>query len=63
METFHVTLLGDDEVDLEWFITAVNPSVALAEALVASQGSPGIYSVWDPLDPHGMPLLEEEVQC
>jgi hypothetical protein len=61
METFHITLLDDYEENLEWFITAANPSVALAEALVASQGSPGIYSVWDPQDPQGMPLLEETI--
>lgn len=59
METFEVTLLADD-LESSWQIPAQDPDEALEIAIAASAGV-GIYSVWDPLDPMGMPLVEREV--
>jgi hypothetical protein len=55
---FEVTLIGDDDTDQQGRITAASPEDALAEGFHMSQGQPGIYSVWDPSDLFGMPLLE-----
>jgi hypothetical protein len=55
---FEVTLIGDDDTDQQWRITAASPENALTEGLHMSQGQPGIYSVWDSSDLFGMPVLE-----
>jgi hypothetical protein len=57
-EKFEVTLLTDDDSDISWKIAAETPEQALEEAMRLPDACAGIYSVWDPQDPNGMPLLE-----
>jgi hypothetical protein len=59
METFEVTLLSDSDENLSWTFDTSTPVEALSEAYRASSGASGVYSVWDPMDAHGMPLIEE----
>lgn len=58
-ETFEVTLQSEN--GLAWQIEATHPDEALREAVRLASNAPGIYSVWDPQDPMGMPLVECEV--
>lgn len=55
---FPVTLLTSGNEDLSWHVSAATPSDALLEAINRSGLRSGIYSVWDPDDPFGMPLVE-----
>lgn len=61
METFEVTLLCEDDSEFIWSVEALVPEEALTNCLERAVGKSGIYSVWDPEDPHGMPLLERTV--
>lgn len=56
---FTVTFM-DDTSETEWIVSAPNPEVALDQVLALS-GEPGIYSVWDPEDLFGMPVLERTI--
>jgi hypothetical protein len=55
METFEVTLLCEDDTEFRWSMEALVPEEALNSCLERAEGKSGIYSVWDPEDPHGMP--------
>jgi hypothetical protein len=57
-EEFEVTLLTDDDFDISWKIIAESPEQALEKAMRLPNACAGTYSVWDPQDPNGMPLLE-----
>ena len=61
MEMFEVTLHCDNDEEFTWIIEALIPEEALTNCLELAVGQSGIYSVWDPEDPHGMPLLEKTV--
>ena len=61
METFEVTLLADSDENSAWKFDASTPTEALSEAYRASNGACGVYSVWDPQDVNGMPLIETTV--
>jgi hypothetical protein len=58
---FQVTHLGVDDAEYQWNIPADDPEVALTIAIEAARHSRGIYSVWDPDDPMGMPLGERTI--
>jgi thiamine biosynthesis lipoprotein ApbE len=58
MPIFDVTLLGPDDSEHSWRIHARDPEAALSAAIEASDRTSGIYSVWDPDDLVGMPLVE-----
>ncbi len=57
MEMFPVTYLSDHD-SMEWTINAATPEEALDEAVSRKESAEGVYSVWDPQDVRGMPLLE-----
>ena len=57
-EKFEVTLLTSDDSDISWKIIAETPEQALEKAMRLPDACAGTYSVWDPQDPNGMPLLE-----
>lgn len=61
MEIFEVTFLGDDDSEATRRFEAATPEDALGAALIQMEIKQGTYSVWDPQDPHGMPLLERTV--
>jgi hypothetical protein len=60
VETFEVTHLADAQED-SWLVEATDPNDALEEAVRLASDAPGMYSVWDPQDPMGMPLVEREI--
>ena len=62
MPNFHVTHLGPDDSEDSWAIPSDDPEAALSAAIEAAGGTEGIYSVWDPEDPMGMPLLERTIK-
>jgi hypothetical protein len=59
-EEFEVTLLTDVDTTLSWKVIAETPEQAIEIALGFPNACAGIYSVWDPQDPTGMPLKEYE---
>jgi hypothetical protein len=61
MPVFQVTHLGIDDSENQWSIPADEPEVALTIAIETAGHSRGIYSVWDPEDPMGMPLGEQTI--
>jgi hypothetical protein len=61
MPRFHVSVLRTDDSESTWEIPALDLEDALNRAIQTSGGASGIYSVWDPDDPMGMPLLERDV--
>jgi len=58
IEEFEVTLLNDLDSTISWSISADTPEQAIAFARKHPNSGTGIYSVWDPQDPNGMPLME-----
>lgn len=58
--SFEVTLVDLGE-ERSWRVDANNPSDALSAVLGLSGSRTGIYSVWDPQDPHGMPVVEQTI--
>lgn len=58
---FEVTFLGEDDSELTWIVEAETPETALKECSAKANRQHGTYSVWDPEDPHGMPLLERTI--
>lgn len=61
MEIFEVTFLDDDDSEVAWCCEAATPEDALGAGRIHMESKHGTYSVWDPRDPHGMPLLERTV--
>jgi hypothetical protein len=57
-EEFEVTLLTTADTTLSWKVFAETPEQALGIAMNFPDACAGIYSVWDPQDPNGMPLIE-----
>jgi hypothetical protein len=61
MPVFQVTYLGADDSENQWSSPADEPEAALAVAIEGADRRRGIYSVWDPEDPMGMPLAERTI--
>jgi hypothetical protein len=61
-EEFEVTLLTTADTTFSWKVVAETPEQALEIAMGLPGACAGIYSVWDPQDPHGMPLKECIIQ-
>jgi hypothetical protein len=57
-EEFEVTLLTDLDTNLSWTVLADTPDQAMSLVRDYPDAVSGIYSVWDPQDPNGMPLME-----
>ena len=56
---FAVSVLGESGHEYVGTVQAQTPEDALMGMQDLQRHRPGIYSVWDPDDQHGMPLLEE----
>ena len=63
MPTFHVAHLGTNDSENSLNISAGDPEAALSAAIEAASRAGGIYSVWDPEDPMGMPLVGRTVEA
>ena len=61
MTDFPVTVLLESSEEITLSIRAARPGEALDRAVEATGGVSGIYSVWDPEDPMGMPVFEQVV--
>jgi hypothetical protein len=57
-ERFPVTLMLEDGSEKSGYFDSPDPTGALESAMAAWDRLSGIYSVWDPVDPWGMPLAE-----
>lgn len=60
-EEFEVSLLTDVDTTFSWKVVAETPERAIDVAVDSPDACAGIYSVWDPQDPNGMPLGERTV--
>ena len=58
-EVFSVSLIDESDEEHLSAVPARTPGEALKCMQVRQGYRPGIYSVWNPDDPHGMPLIEE----
>ena len=59
IELFSVSVIDESGSEHLDSVSAGTPEDALRRMQVAQGYRRGIYSVWNPDDPHGMPLLEE----
>ncbi len=59
-ERFPVTLMDENGAEQSGYFDSPNPMAALEAATDAWDRASGIYSVWDPHDPWGMPLIEQD---
>lgn len=57
-QSFPVTYLSEEGAVQEWEYPTPEPGEALDTAMAVNHNRPGVYSVWDPEDRFGMPLLE-----
>lgn len=55
---FPVSILLGSSEELHLWVEASDPEVAVTKVRRLEGDVPGIYSVWDPEDPMGMPVLE-----
>ena len=60
-EAFSVSLIDESDEEHVSAVPARTPEEALKRMQVAQGFRSGIYSVWNPDDPHGMPLLEQNL--
>lgn len=58
---FPVTILLECIEERHLWVEASDPEEAVVRARVLERDVPGIYSVWDPEEPMGMPVFEQIV--
>lgn len=58
IESFPVSILDESGREFLGTVMATSPEGAITGMRSQQSNRPGIYSVWNPEDPHGMPLVE-----